>query len=213
MELSKPILQAYDRWDLGLVDYETALQAQLDTVENLENKWGRIIFCSHPPVVTTGRAFEPSEISDWKGKVVEVSRGGKATYHGPSQLVIYPIIDLKFNFSKDLHRYLRFLESITVKTLKSFAIDAVTKDHSDLNRTGVWVENHKVASIGIAVKNWVAYHGIAINVDQDETAFAGINPCGFSKQTMISMQELLNQTIDKSQLADRFYNFWLESFR
>lgn len=210
MEVTKLAPDSYSRLDLGLIEYEEALKIQQETLLAVTDKKGALIFCSHPPVVTTGRAFDASENIGWTGKIVEVSRGGKATYHGPSQLVIYPIINLKIQFNKDLHKYLRFLEEITINTLKNFGINAITKNPSDTNRTGVWVDDQKIASIGIAVKNWIAYHGIAINVDHDKAAFEGINPCGFSKQTMVSMQELLNQTIEKSTLADQFYSCWLE---
>lgn len=200
----------YNFEDWGQVPYKEALEKQLGTLNTIftEQKPGTIIFCTHPPVVTCGRVTTNEDISGWTGEIVEVSRGGRATYHGPSQLVVYPIINLKI---PSPHRprgevvgFLRQLENSIVMTLKNFDIDAIGRSlqtKSDSNskedETGVWVTidgshyNRKIASLGIAVKNWITYHGAAINLKNDSQAFSGIKPCGFQTNVMISLEEIL----------------------
>jgi lipoate-protein ligase B len=148
-----------------------------------------IVFCQHPAVVTLGRGTEEGDVFSWTGKTIEVSRGGRATYHGPNQLVIYPILDLRESRpnlpGKDINLYLRYLEGILISAFKDMGIESSAKE------TGIWVGEHKIASIGVAVRKWVSYHGISINVFKDENAFQGINPCGFKSSTMKSLEEIL----------------------
>ncbi|MFP5519952.1 MAG: lipoyl(octanoyl) transferase LipB [Bdellovibrionia bacterium] len=200
--------------DWGLIDYEQALQQQLNLVEQVaeKNLPGFLIFCSHPAIITLGRATQPGDVFGWQGKVVEISRGGRATYHGPSQLVIYPILNLtqerKGRAPREIAGYLRVLENSIVETLKDYGISAEGKSlqkkpdsPSETDETGVWVGRQKVASLGIAVKKWVTYHGAALNVEYDPKAFTGMKPCGFTTETMVSMEQLLNQEIDREKLA------------
>lgn len=202
--------------DWGLISYEEAMNKQLEYVEKLdqllssgEQHPGFLIFCSHPAVVTTGRQTQSSDIFSWQGPVIEVSRGGRATYHGPSQVVVYPIISLKNprgkkadsdeqRVAQDVRGYLRTFESAIVKTLKFYNIKAEGKTPHKMpgqtvetDETGVWMGNQKIASLGIAVKKWITYHGAAINFFNDPTAFTGINPCGFKTETMISVEKVL----------------------
>lgn len=202
--------------DWGLISYEEAMIKQLDYVEKLdaslatnEDHPGFLIFCSHPAVVTTGRQTQPSDIFSWNGPIIEVSRGGRATYHGPSQIVVYPIISLKNSrgvkaeaheprIAQDVRGYLRTFEAAIVKTLKNYGLSAEGKTPQKMpgqtvetDETGVWLGNQKIASLGIAVKKWITYHGAAINFYNDPTAFTGINPCGFKTDTMISVEKVL----------------------
>lgn len=202
--------------DWGLISYEEAMNKQLEYVENLdavltkgENHPGFLIFCSHPAVVTTGRQTQTSDIFSWQGPVIEVSRGGRATYHGPSQIVVYPIISLKNprgqkaesdepRVAQDVRGYLRTFEAAIVKTLKHYGITTEGKTPQKMpgqavetDETGVWMGNQKIASLGIAVKKWITYHGAAINFFNDPTAFTGINPCGFKTETMISVEKVV----------------------
>ncbi|AZZ37714.1 lipoyl(octanoyl) transferase [Bdellovibrio sp. qaytius] len=204
--------------DWGLISYEEAMNKQLEYVDKLdqalsagENHPGFMIFCSHPAVVTTGRQTQPTDIFSWQGPVIEVSRGGRATYHGPSQIVVYPILSLKNprgkkaesdepRGSQDVRGYLRTFESAIVKTLKEFGITAEGKTAQKMpgqtvetDETGVWIGSQKIASLGIAVKKWITYHGAAINFFNDPTAFTGINPCGFKTETMISVEKVLGK--------------------
>lgn len=196
--------------DWGLIDYEQALNKQLEYVEKVasdETHPGFLIFCTHPPVVTLGRQSQPEDLFAWKGPVIEISRGGKATYHGPSQVVVYPIVNLKNpragRGGQEIRGYLRALEQAIVDTLKKFGIESIGRTPQKIpgqatttDETGVWVADRKIASLGIAVKKWVTYHGAAINVSYDPEAFVGMNPCGFKSSTMISVEQQLNRQPD-----------------
>jgi lipoyl(octanoyl) transferase len=204
--------------DLGLIDYDQAHEVQLETVASvLEKKSPEIILvCSHPSVVTLGRASKSEDLIGWDGKLVEISRGGRATYHGPGQVIAYPILDLSREDRKnlkprDLHAYLRILEATIVSSLEAMGIsaqgkpDSIETETAGANATGVWVGSKKIASIGIGVRKWVSFHGLAVNVSRDPLAFRGINPCGFSQNTMISLEDLMieaNQ--DTTDLQARF---------
>lgn len=192
----------FENW--GLIDYSSALQKQIELNTEVFTKElpGYLIFCSHPPVVTKGRGTQAGDIFDWDGETVEVGRGGRATYHGPSQLVIYPIVNLNFDRKlypkKDVIGFLRAFENLILKSLKTVSIDAIGKSvkRNDLEstakeETGIWYNEKKIASLGLGVKNWVSYHGAAINLYKDDLAFKGINPCGFSASTMQSLEAIL----------------------
>lgn len=206
-------LPAVEDW--GLISYTEAFEKQKQYVEEIiaGERRETLVFCHHPPVVTVGRGTKEGDLFAWKGETVEVNRGGRATYHGPNQLVMYPIIDLggwtpvylkKKVKNKDLHDYMRLLEEAAIHTIRDYEVEAeghsvqkqVGEDEA-AEATGVWVGNQKLASIGIAVKKWVTYHGIAINLFKDEEAFHGINPCGFKTETMASLQELTNKRIKR----------------
>ena len=194
--------------DWGLIPYQEALTRQLEKVENVAAGGSdTLIFCSHPPVVTLGRGTQPGDVQSWTGEKIEISRGGRATYHGPSQIVIYPILNLNIKRKtlpeRDLHSYLRILEDTIVQTLKEFGLNSevrsVQSGAEGPSLTGVWVSepngtDKKIASIGIAVKKWVTYHGIALNLKRDPTAFVGIRPCGFSTDVMTSVEEQWRNT-------------------
>ncbi|MBF0298706.1 MAG: lipoyl(octanoyl) transferase LipB [Oligoflexia bacterium] len=181
--------------DLGLIEYQKALSYQLTLVEKISKQedLNRIIFCSHPPVVTLGKNSQTEDVYGWAGEIVHVSRGGRATYHGPKQLIIYPIINLKrSSCGLDVIQFVRNLEQSLCDTLKNlYNITSVGNDGKD-RATGVWIGSKKIASIGVAVKRWTTYHGMAINLYNDPLAFTGINPCGYSSEVMISLQEILN---------------------
>ncbi len=205
--------------DWGLIDYEEALNRQLKKVEELSESqsenFGFLIFCSHPAVVTLGRKTQPGDVCGWQGPVKEISRGGRATYHGPSQLVVYPIFKIQ-----DIGRYLRDFENAILDVLKAYGIEAVGKTlqkKSDISEeteeTGVWVGRQKIASLGIGVKKWITYHGAAINLDYDPSAFQGLKPCGFNSETMISLEKLLDRKIDRQQFSDQLKQKLLETFR
>lgn len=206
--------------DWGLIDYEQALQKQLELVETVSQDQkhpGFLIFCTHPAVVTTGRQTLPEDIFAWKGSVVEVSRGGRATYHGPSQLVVYPILNLKFERHnrgpQEVRGYLRALEEAIVETLKEFGISSVGKtpqklpgQQAESDETGVWVNDKKIASLGIAVKKWISYHGAAINLTSDTMAFSGMNPCGFKSDVMTSVEQQLGKPVKTDAFKHRLQN-------
>ncbi len=206
--------------DWGLIDYEQALSRQHEYVEKIaqtqsqENpKPGFLIFCSHPPVVTLGRKTQPGDVFGWTGPIKEISRGGRATYHGPSQLVIYPIVNLELagleRKPRDIGSFLRLMENSIVDVLGKLGIEATgktTQKKSEIEEateeTGVWVGRQKVASLGIGVKRWVTYHGAAINLDEDPQAFTGMNPCGFTRDTMVSVEKLAGKKINRLEFSE-----------
>lgn len=211
--------------DWGLIDYKSSVDKQKQYIENifLSQHPDTIVFCSHPSLVSLGRAFKKEDLVSWKGDIFESSRGGRATYHGPSQIVIYPLINLnlqrKHLKAKDIYAYLRLLEKILIKSLKDLGFDnftgklSVEKNTDDLEKTGLWKNNLKVASIGIAIKKWISYHGIAINLTKDEQAFKGIKACGYDNNIMTSLEELENTLINKKDLQkslSKNFNYFLK---
>jgi lipoyl(octanoyl) transferase len=197
--------------DWGLIDYEQALLRQFDLVDLVHHELARetMVFCTHPPVVTLGRATREGDLTGWVGKTVEVNRGGRATYHGPSQIVVYPILDLNQR-GRDLHVLMRKLEDAVVMTLADFGVSATGRslqlqdgDPAPVEATGVWIGSRKIASIGIGVRHWISFHGLALNVEHDPQAFQGMKPCGFTSNTMTSLEEILGHKPDRSSVQNR----------
>ena len=208
--------------DWGLIDYEQAVKKQLELLEVVHEKQsaGFLIFCSHPPVVTLGRATQAHDLTGFKGLTIEVSRGGRATYHGPSQVIVYAIVNLKLTRKdrkpREVVGFLRDFENAFVEFLKSYEIKAQGKSllrkvpHSEADETGVWVGDRKIASLGIAVKKWITYHGAAFNVDFDPSAHQGIKPCGFEPSVMTSLEEITKKKVSKSTFVEQLKKILLE---
>lgn len=207
----------FENW--GLIDYVEALKKQEQYVEQIKlgEKESTVILCSHPAVVTLGRATQSGDLCGWQGSVFEVSRGGRATYHGPSQLVVYPLISIKKprknSGPQDIGAFLRDFENAIVKTLGDLNIKSVGKslqkktDQSlGTQETGVWVQNKKIASLGLAIRHWITFHGAAINVEFDPKAFQGMKPCGFESSVMTSIEEQLGAIPDRQFIIDRLMN-------
>lgn len=184
--------------DWGQIEYSTALSKQLEYLKKISKGDMNevLVLCTHSPVVTVGRRTEEGDIFGWKGAVVEVQRGGRATYHGPHQVISYPILDLKKR-QRNVTGYVRTLESAIIETLSLFEIHSEAKTGNE--NTGVWVGQKKIASIGIAVKSWTTYHGLAINFSYDPKAFQGINPCGFSSEIMTDVESEAEKKISRSE--------------
>ncbi len=198
--------------DWGLIHYEEATRRQLEAVDEVHNGGPeRIIVCTHPPVVTLGRGTKDEDLTGWTGETYATTRGGRATYHGPNQVIIYPIVDLRLAREglreRDVHAYLRAIEDSCVSVLKKIGLpnaEARTTKSGEISLTGVWIGAKKIASIGIAVRRWITYHGVAINVLHDPAAFKGIQPCGFSSNIMTSIEEELSETINYSLVREEF---------
>ncbi len=199
VQRSEPALLNVEDW--GLIAYKEALSRQEEYVDQVARELRRetLVFCSHPPVVTLGRGTKEGDVFGWTGETFEVTRGGRATYHGPSQIVAYPILDLNSR-GRDLHLYMRALEGAVLATLDSFGIsseaNALQVEDGAIEAspaTGVWIGKRKIASIGIAVRKWISFHGLALNVEHDPAAFQGMKPCGFSPGSVISMEEVLGE--------------------
>jgi lipoyl(octanoyl) transferase len=134
-----------------------------------------------------------------------INRGGQATYHGPGQLMGYPIIDLR-RYGQDLHRYLRWLEQLLIDLLAQYDIAATRRE----GLTGVWIESRKIASIGVGVRHWITMHGFALNVSGDLTPFDKIVPCGISNVTMTSMERERQKEIAVAEVARIVETFALQ---
>ena len=177
---------------LGRRDYgETlALQtARRDAV--LAGAPDHLLLVEHLPVITIGRGGDERHVLRRSAPVVRVNRGGDVTYHGPGQLVGYPILDLARR-GADVHRYLRELESMLIDVAGAFGVRAERCP----GRTGVWIGNDKLAAIGVGVRRWVTMHGFAINVADVRDAFAAIVPCGLADSGVTSLSAASARTID-----------------
>lgn len=179
--------------DLGLRDYAEAWNIQRKLLELRVRKAipDTLVFVEHPDVFTVGKAVAGEVPAAIEGvPVFRIERGGQWTYHGPGQLVGYPIIDLNAR-QRDIHVFLRNIEETLIRTLAKFGI---TGERGE--QTGVWIGKKKIASIGAAIRNWVSFHGFALNVNTDLNYFQMITPCGFPGSTMTSMKALLGRETD-----------------
>jgi lipoyl(octanoyl) transferase len=171
---------------LGRIDYQSALRIQEERLDCCLNDGKEtVILLEHEPVYTIGRLPDKSSlrvVGQLPHPLFETNRGGQATYHGPGQLVGYPIIDLRQR-GRDLHCYLRNLEDLLIDLLKEFDIQG----EKVAGKTGVWVQDRKIASIGIGIRKWVTMHGFALNVASDLTGFQSIVPCGLPGVRMTSI--------------------------
>ncbi len=184
---------------LGTLSYAEALEIQRAAARaridgTLENDL--LLLVEHPPVITTGRSTKaahlllpPAALSARGVELFDVDRGGDITFHGPGQLVGYPIVDLR-NHKEDLHWYLRQLERALIRALDTFGI----RGEQNPGLTGVWTQGRKIASIGVHARQWVTWHGFALNVTTDLSYFDMLVPCGIANVTMTSIeQELLHR--------------------
>ena len=170
-----------------------------------------IIFVQHPHTITMGKSahesnllFSPTEYKDKNINIEYIDRGGDVTYHGPGQLVVYPILDLNQHF-KDVHKYLRLLEDLVIDVLKNFNINAGRVE----GLTGVWLGSEKICAIGVKVSRWITMHGIAININTDLTYFDYIIPCGIKDKKVTSLKKHLGQEVE----IEKVIIFFLESFK
>ena len=195
--------------DWGRTRYEAAWKAQDALVAQriAHTISDTLVFTEHDPVYTIGLRSGADQNLVWSAEhlaregieVVKTTRGGDLTYHGPGQIVGYPIIDLSTH--KDLHEYLRFLEEVMINTVGTFGLTATRRE----GKTGIWVGTRKVAAIGVAVRRWVAYHGFALNVNPHLAHFQGIVPCGISatEGTVTSLQAELGRELDIADVKNR----------
>jgi lipoate-protein ligase B len=196
--------------DLGLVEYSQALTWQEDLLRRRCQGEGQdtLLLLEHPPVFTLGRGGDERHVlNPHQVPVYRVGRGGDVTFHGPGQLVGYPILDLTAH-GRDVHAYLRSLEAVLISVLAEYGLRAQRRE----GLTGVWVGEQKIASIGVGVRRWVTYHGFALNVDPDLSYFADIVPCGLAGVRMTSMAQLLNRPIAlaavKTAVAQTFADYF-----
>jgi lipoyl(octanoyl) transferase len=191
------------RW-LGRVTFSDALALQEEIVARKAadpSAPDELLLLEHEPVYTIGRTPDQSSLRDTAAlphPVVQTNRGGQATYHGPGQLVGYPILDLRVR-GQDLHRYLRALEDVLIALLGDYGVGA----GRSAGQTGVWIGPKKIASIGVGVRRWISMHGFALNVGSDLAPFSAITPCGIAGVEMTSLSRECGREIAVREVADR----------
>jgi len=209
-------------YELGLMDYEKALKIQTELFnkiidQKLKNRRERtknktnnyLLFVEHPNVYTLGKSGDINNLllskEDLTKKDIQffnTNRGGDITCHGPGQIVCYPILDLD-NFFSDIHKYLRFLEEVVIKTLMEFNIIG----ERSLKETGVWInpklnDARKICALGVKASRWVTMHGFALNVNNDLSYFDNIIPCGINNKSVTSVSKELRKSIDKFEIIN-----------
>lgn len=219
---SAPVVPEHDSrlivQDWGRTEYRSAWAAQEALVQEriAGTRDDTLVFTEHDPVYTYGvrPGAEKHLLLDEAATrlrgitVVRTNRGGDITYHGPGQIVGYPIVDLSGR--KDLHAYLRLLEQVLINTVGMLGLAAARRP----GKTGIWLATRKIAAIGVASRRWVTYHGFALNVSCDLGAFAGIVPCGITDGTVTSMEAELGRPVDLGEvrglLAAEFTRLWTQ---
>jgi lipoyl(octanoyl) transferase len=201
------------KW-LGRVDFADALALQEGTVARKRDDRSlgdELLLLEHEPVYTIGRTPDKSSLlgrAHLPHPLFAINRGGQATYHGPGQLMGYPIVDLR-RCGQDLHKYLRWLEQLLVDLLAHYGIAAQRRD----GLTGVWVGQRKIASIGVGVRYWITMHGFALNVEENLAPFAHIVPCGITNVAMTSMEREAGRALTVADVAMELEKLVLNQFR
>lgn len=193
--------------NLGSLDYLSALdlQERLVARKQLGLSPDILLFVEHLHVFTLGRGGKDANVlAPREVPVHRTSRGGDVTYHGPGQLVVYPIVDLRSKLRKDVHRYVRNLETSAIRTLNDFGLTATRRPPF----TGIWIGDKKIAAIGVAVRRCITFHGLALNVNPDLSYFERIIPCGLDWADVTSMAKELG----KEQSAERVREVFLHRF-
>ncbi len=190
--------------DIGRTDYAYAWELQKRLLsERIEGKIpDTILFTEHNNTYTIGKSggddhllASDSELHEKGIALFKIDRGGDITYHGPGQIVCYPIIDLTGHY-RDIHRYLRDLEEVIIRTLKYYSVDA----YREPDYTVVWVSGEKICAIGVKVSHWVTMHGFAFNVNTDLSYFGRIIPCGIFHKGVTSLSQVLERPIDMAEV-------------
>lgn len=207
--------------NLGLIDYKKAWDFQEELfkkivdikVNNRNNQTEEttpnyLIFCQHPHVYTLGKSgklenllVDEKGLDEKQATFYKINRGGDITYHGPGQLVVYPILDLD-NFFTDIHKYMRYLEEAVIKTCADYGINAGRID----GLTGVWINDgnpRKLCAMGVKSSRWVTMHGLALNVNTDLNYFGNIVPCGIDDKAVTSIKKELNREIDMNETSEK----------
>jgi lipoyl(octanoyl) transferase len=198
-ELRPPDLHV--RW-LGRMEFARALALQEEIVFKRRDDCSvedQLLLLEHEPVYTIGRTPDQSSLlgaAHLPHPLFAINRGGQATYHGPGQLIGYPIIDLR-GCGQDLHKYLRWLEQLLIDLLAEYGIAASRRE----SLTGVWVGDRKIASIGVGVRHWITMHGFALNVSGDLSPFNHIVPCGINNVAMTSMEKETGTAFSVTRVA------------
>jgi lipoyl(octanoyl) transferase len=197
--------------DLGRLDFLAALsrQEQLIELKQREGIADILLFVEHPHVYTIGRGGDLNNVVAPRDVPLHrASRGGDVTYHGPGQLVAYPIIDLRSKLRKDVHRYVRNLEMTAIETLQDFGLEAKRRPPY----TGIWIDDRKIAAMGVAVRRGITLHGLALNVNTDLSYFNRIIPCGLSWADVTSMAKELDKELSARNVRESFLRHFVDLF-
>jgi lipoyl(octanoyl) transferase len=202
--------------DLGFIDYKEAwdLQHEIHT-KRVSNEVEDFLFLlEHPNTYTLGKTAHKENLVGSENylrenqiSVYDIDRGGDITYHGPGQIVGYPIIDLN-RWHNDTHKYLRALEEVIIKTCSEFGLDCERNEQ----HTGVWLADKKIAAIGIKVSRWVTMHGFAFNVNTDLNLFNGIIPCGIQDKSVTSLKKELGKEISVAEVKEKILKNFFDLF-
>jgi len=196
--------------DLGLCDYNEALLSQENTRSQLikNSSKNTLFLLEHNHTYTLGKNGNPNNILSKDCELFQTDRGGDVTYHGPGQLVGYPIINLK-RMGLGVRSYVSNIEQLLIDVLCDYGINASIKQ----GLTGVWIEDRKIASIGIRVSQWITTHGFALNVNTDMNYFSNIISCGIDNVSMTSMEKELNKKIPISDVKQSTINHFNDIFK
>lgn len=202
--------------DLGLIDYKEAWDLQYNLHQlRVENQISDLLLLlEHPHTYTLGKTAHIENLisseeflNKNKISVYNIDRGGDITYHGPGQLVGYPIINLS-EWYQDSHKYLRTLEQVLIKVCSDYGLKAERNE----KYTGVWIEDRKIAAIGIKISRWVTMHGFAFNVNTDLSLFNGIIPCGISDKSVTSLEKELKITLPINDVKEKVLKYFADEF-
>lgn len=195
---------------LGKAAYETIWQQmQAFTYARDSNTPDELWLLEHPPVFTQGQAGKPEHLLRKNEEIplIQSDRGGQITYHGPGQLVAYVLIDLKRHHI-GIRQLVSFLEQTIIDVLYDYKITA----YRECKRPGVYVNNAKICSIGLRVRQGCSYHGLAFNIDMDLTPFSYINPCGYSSLVLTQLKDLIAQPVNKKEVETKLIHYFLKNF-
>lgn len=218
----KKLLDVYDLgraryqpvWDLQKRAQQLLIKQKRGELSGSENLNDILFFVEHPHVYTLGKSGNSahllksiSELSDIDAEYIEIDRGGDITYHGPGQIVGYPILDLDQHFT-DIHKYLRYLEEVMIRTCADFEIKAGRIE----GLTGVWVGDEKICAMGIRCSRWVTMHGFALNVNTDLSYFRNIVPCGISDKEVTSLSKCVGKRIEERNVKEKLLKHFANVF-
>lgn len=202
-----------EAWDLQETIFATNVQRKIDIRNGIETPLteNQVLFCQHPHVYTLGKSgsidnllLDEQGLAANEATFYKINRGGDITYHGPGQLVVYPILDLDYFFT-DIHKYMRYLEEAVISTLADYGIKGERYD----GFTGVWIEPdteraRKICAMGVKCSRWVTMHGIGFNINSDLSYFNHIVPCGIDDKAVTSMQQELSRQLDFEEVSQVF---------
>lgn len=218
----KKLLDVYDLgraqyrpvWDLQKRAQQLLIKKKRGELSASERQNDILFFVEHPHVYTLGKSGDSAhllktlpELSDIDAEYIEIDRGGDITYHGPGQIVGYPILDLDQHFT-DIHKYLRYLEEVIIRTCADFGVKAGRIE----GLTGVWVDQKKICAMGIRCSRWVTMHGFALNVNTDLSYFRNIVPCGIDDKEVTSLSKCTDKHMSEDEVKETLLKHFAEVF-